>query len=209
MSKSISEGAISPSLRSKRQRMFHGSVKMRKLMVVLLVFLAGCATWQKTGGPFAGPGYSLLLPEGWILNGRQPQNLVVTKEGPQLQSIIVEVFVLDIKKDDAKNKKLFKKGMLPQEAAEVVIDVLQSDRSIPQFAVIENAPVRINGREGFRLVYTNKRNNLRYKSVYYGILHGEKFIRISYSAPLRHYFEKDIAVFEEVVRSFKLTETKS
>lgn len=181
---------------------------MRKLSIIILilVLLTGCAGWKKTGGPFAGAGYSLNLPEGWMMSGK-PGNLTVTKDGWLLQNIIV--LVIDINKQDSKAKKPLKRGMLPQEASEVIVDLMQSDQGIAQFTVMENTPLTIGGAEGFRLVYTYLRNKLRYKSVYYGILRGEKFYRISYAAPVRHYFEKDVAAFEEIVRSFKLSDATS
>lgn len=176
---------------------------MRKMSIILLLaVLTGCAVWQKTGGSFAGAGFSLDLPEGWMMSGK-PDNLTVTRDGRLLQSIIV--LAIDINKQDSKAKKAFKKGMLPQEASEVIVDLMQNDHGIAQFTVTENTPLTIGGAEGFRLTYTYLRSKVRYKSVYYGVLRGEKFYRVSYTAPVRHYFEKDVAAFEEIVRSFKLT----
>jgi hypothetical protein len=119
------------------------------------------------------------------------------------------VRVVDITKYEKEAKKTLKKNMLPQEAAEEVLDIMRSDKSVGQFMVVENTPAEIGGREGFRLVYTYKNDEVRYRSVYYGLLQGEKFYRISYAAPVRYYFDKDAAVFEEIVKSFKLTGTSA
>jgi hypothetical protein len=35
------------------------------------------------------------------------------------------------------------------------------------------------------------------------------FHRISYSAPVRYYFSKDVAAFEKIVKSFTVAEEKS
>ncbi len=51
-------------------------------------------------------------------------------------------------------KKKFEKGMLPQEAAEVVIDNLRSNPNILNQNVVENKPVQIGGHPGFKIVYT-------------------------------------------------------
>ena len=176
---------------------------MRKWAVVLLVILAGCAVWQQTGGLFSGAGYTLDLPKGWMAS-RNPKNLNVTRDGQPLQNIYINV--TDITKQDKEDKKILQKSMLPQEAAQLMIDSMSSDKSVGQFRVVENTPARIGGVDGFRLVYTYRRGDVRYKSIYYGLLQGEKFYRISYSAPVRYYFDKDIAAFEEIVRSLKLTE---
>jgi hypothetical protein len=39
------------------------------------------------------------------------------------------------------------------------------------------------------------------------VIQGERFYGIRYSAPQRHYFDKDLKIFETVLRSFKLNKT--
>ncbi len=179
---------------------------MRKWIVVLLVFMAGCAVWQQTGGPFSGAGYTLDLPKGWMAS-KNTKNMRITRDGLALQQI--HVLIADITKQDKDAKKRLKKGMLPQEVAEGILDVMRSDKRLGQFTLVENAPAQIGGREGFRLVYTYRNEKVRYRTVYYGLLQDEKFYRISYTAPVRYYFDKDVAAFEEIVKSFKLTETSA
>lgn len=173
------------------------------LIVLLLVFIAGCAGWQKAGGLYTGEAYSLNLPEGWMYFGKS--GMYVTKDGESLQQIYI--VSTDINKFEAEKKKL-QKGMLPQEAAEVILDIIKSDKRLGQLAVLENQPAQLGGMEGFRLVYTYRAGKLRYKSVYYGALQGETFYRISYNAPVRYYFDRDFAVFEEIVKSFRPVEKK-
>jgi hypothetical protein len=184
-----------------------GGRVMRKWVVVLLVFMAGCAVWQQTGGPFSGAGYTLDLPKGWMAS-KNTKNMGITRDGLALQQIRVRIADIT-KQDDEDAKKILKKGMLPQEAAERVLDIMRSDKSLSQFTLVENAPAQIGGREGFRLVYTYRNDPVRYRTVYYGLLQGETFYRISYTAPVRYYFDKDVAVFEAIVKSFKLTGTSA
>lgn len=179
---------------------------MKRWLIVLLTLLTGCAAWQQTGGPFKGAGYTLDMPKGWMAT-RDPKHLYVTKDGPALQQMYV--FVGDIAEQGKNAKKTLKKGMLPQELAESVLDIMRSDKRLGQFTVVENAPAQLGGRDGFRLVYTYKSDKVRYRTVYYGMLQGDTFFRISYSAPVRYYFDKDVTVFEEIVKSFKLAEAKS
>jgi hypothetical protein len=176
---------------------------MKKWFLVLLVLLSGCAVWHPTGGPFMGAGYSLDLPTGWMAS-TDPKSLVITKDGETLQQIYV--YVGDISKQDKDAKKILKKGMLPQEAAEVILDLKRSDQSLSQFTVVENLPAQLGGNEGFRMVYTYRQNKVRYKIVSYGMLQGERFYRITYTAPVRFYFDKDVSAFEEIVKSFKMVE---
>lgn len=45
-----------------------------------------------------------------------------------------------------------------------------------------------------------------YRSIYCGFVLGEWFYGISYTAALRHYFERDAAAFESALQSFQLVE---
>lgn len=63
------------------------------------------------------------------------------------------------------------------------------------------------GLPGFKLVYTFKtENGLRLKRVHYGVLVRDRVYRVQYQAPARYYFEKDLATFERVRESFKVTD---
>ncbi|MBI5142765.1 MAG: hypothetical protein HZA20_11345 [Nitrospirae bacterium] len=176
---------------------------MKKLIIVLVTFIAGCAVWQQTGGPFTGAGYTLDLPQGWMAT-KNPKHMYITKDGLPLQQIYM--FTGDITEMGKGAKKTLKKGMLPQEVAEFFLDVFRSDKSLGQFTVIENAPAQLAGKDGFKLVNTYKSNAVRYREIYYGLLEGNTFYAISYNAPVRYYFDKDAAAFEEIVKSFRLVE---
>lgn len=113
---------------------------------------------------------------------------------------------LTLKKDA---KKVLKANMLPQEVADFILDILRSDKKLSQFTLVKNEPAQLGGKDGFRLVYTFMINKVRYRNIYYGMLQDKTFYRISYSAPVRYYFDKDVAAFEKIVGSFKLVEEKS
>jgi len=178
---------------------------MSRWVIVLLAFVAGCAVWQQTGGPYKGAGYTVDLPTGWMAT-KDPKDLVITRDGPALQQVYV--FIRDIADQSKDAKKIVRKGMLPQEVSETILDILRTNKSLVQFTVVDNEPAQIGGREGFRLVYTYLNGKVRYRCIYYGMLQGETFYRISYSAPVRYYFDKDAAAFEGIVKSFKLVEEK-
>jgi hypothetical protein len=180
---------------------------MRTWAAVLLVLLTGCAVWHPIGGPYRGAGYTLDLPKGWMAITKDPKSILVSKDGPALQQ--VRVFTRDLAEQSEEVKKRITKGMLPQEVAESLLDRMRSDKSMAQFTVVENEPALLGGKEGFRLVFTYKSDKVRYRCIYYGLLDGETFYRVSYAAPVRYYFDKDAAAFEEIVKSFKVAEEKS
>lgn len=149
-------------------------------------------------------GYRVQLPQGWVRYTQdRDQDLLVTRDGPQLQLIFIERVPVD--QPLRNTKKRLAKGMIPQEAAEVLLDNMASNDKITAFAVKENAPARLAGKPGFKATVTYKtRDGLGMRSIVYGTLAGESLYVVRYMAPQRHYFEKDLAAFEKVARSFAL-----
>ena len=95
--------------------------------------------------------------------------------------------------------------MLPQEAAQVIVDEISCDQSVLDFQMMENTPARVNEYEGFRILFTYKnRDGLTFKTAYYGFLIGDRFYSARYNAVQRYYFEKDRAAFEKVLQSLRL-----
>lgn len=179
---------------------------MKRLLFASLVImlLAGCAPWIRTGGPYTAGAQNVTvnLPDGWMRMNTD-EFVFVTRDGGLLQNILIEAFHVD--ETLANTKKKLRKGMLPLEACEVIIDNNSSDQDITSFEVKENKSARIGGHQGFRAVFAYKnRNGLKIKSVYYGFMDGEWFYGIRYTAPQRHYFDKDIKTFEKVVASLRL-----
>jgi hypothetical protein len=178
---------------------------MKKLIIlILLLFFPACAPWIKAGGSYESPAhtFSVDIPDGWMRLDTDSY-LLVSKEGPFLQYVLVQDRYLD--KPFRHTKKKMKKGMLPQEAAEVVLDEITSDQSVLDFEVLENVPAKKNGQDGFRVLFTyTNRDGLKLKTVYYGFLSAERFYSIRYTAAKRYYFLKEIPIFDQLLNSFKL-----
>lgn len=180
---------------------------MKRYLLIVLLFVVGCAAWVKVGGLYKSKphNFSVELPSGWMrLNTRD--RLYITRDGVLLQNIMIER--LNIEKPLEHTKKKFSKDMLPQEVAEVVLDNISSDQTVLNFEVVENIPARISGFPGFRVVFTYKnKDGLRLKSICYGFVTNEWFYGIRYTAAHRYYFDKDLKTFERVFESFKLIKT--
>jgi hypothetical protein len=179
---------------------------MKRLMLLaLVVFLTGCAgPWAQVGGIYNSPDkeYSVDLPNGWM-KANSSDLLYITRDGILLQNIIIKK--MSISEELAHSKKKFRKDMLPQEQAELIIDDFISNPSLVNFTVLENSPATIDGHKGFRLVFTYKnQDGLREKSTFSGFLSQDWFYFIRYTAAARYYYDKDYASYEQVLKSFRL-----
>ena len=182
---------------------------IKKFSWLLLFLITACAPWLPVGGPYESPchRFSVVLPEKWM-KLRAEHDLLLSKDGPFLQYVLIQERPID--RPFGHTRKTLHRGMLAQEAAQLIIDEISSDRSVNDFRVIQNRPARINGHSGFELVFTHKnRDGLVFKTRYYGIIAGDWFYAIRYNAAERHYFEKDIQTFESILSSFELREKKT
>ena len=95
--------------------------------------------------------------------------------------------------------------MLPQEAAEIVIQNFRSNSTIMNQQVLENNPAVIGGYPGFKIAMAfQTRQGLTKQSILYGFLSGDSYYEILYEAAKRFYFSKDVSDFEKVKETFKL-----
>jgi len=188
---------------------------MRKFLpgVLVLCLVAGCATprWAYTPGEYrrdAG-NFVVSIPEGWFVwQNPEIAKVTITRDGIPLQQILIGR--VGIKDSLPNTKRKFESGMLPQETAEIVRDAFASDKHLSNFQLLENVPASVNGHPGFRLTFSARdAGGLREKSVIYGFLSGEWFYFLRFTAAERHYFDRDLETFEQVVRSFRLVPGKS
>ena len=180
---------------------------MKKILLFILILSMGCAPWVQVGGLYKmeSHNYSVELPQGWMRWNKGDQ-LLITRDGVPLQNI--QIVRQNIDEPLKHTKKKLSKTMLPQEAAEVILDNVASNNDISEFAIVENTPLTINGMSGFKAIYSYKtKDGLKVKSVYCGVIQDQWFYGINYNAPERHYFDKDIKTFENVLESFKLIKT--
>ncbi len=187
---------------------------MRKLLpgLLALCLLAGCATprWTYTPGEYrrdAG-NFVISIPEGWFVwQNPDLAKVTITRDGLPLQQILVGRVAIQDPLPNTKRK--FEPGMLPQEMAEIVRDGFASAKNLRNFRLIENVPASVATHPGFRLIFSARdAGGLREKNVFYGFLSGEWFYYLRFTAAERHYFDRDLETFEEVVRSFRLVPGK-
>jgi hypothetical protein len=174
------------------------------LAAVLAVACASGPRWVASQGTFAplSGRYTIEFPQGWMRLGDR-DTVVASRDGLFLQRI--DVFQHETGKPLGGTRKVVSPGMLPQEVAEVVQDALASSPAMQSVSVLSSAPASLDGRPAFKLLVAYKhRDGLRMRSVIYGALVGESLYELSYSAPERHYFDRDLQSFEQVRSTFRI-----
>ena len=184
---------------------------MKKILALLisLFLISGCASvaQERSLKNLPDNAFSVEIPEGWW-KPKHIDKYLITKDGVFLQYVLIQQ--RPINRPYRNTKKKLNIGMLPQEAAGVIIDEIASDRRIYNFNIIENAPAIIDGREGFKILFTYKdKKGSTFKTLYFGFISGDSFYNLRYNAATRYYFEKDIAVFEKILSSFKVVKGKA
>ena len=103
--------------------------------IILFLFVAGCMACAHTGGMSkpASYSFSIDIPAGWRKIDNN-QYLLVTKENPFLQYIMVQN--RPISRSFRNTKKKIRKEMLPEEAAQIIIDELISDQNLVNFFIL-------------------------------------------------------------------------
>ena len=170
----------------------------------MFVFAAGFAACTHTGGVSKPASYSFTIdiPEGWrkIDNNRY---LFVTKESPFLQYIMVQN--RPIGRSFRHTKKKIQRDMIPEEAAQIIIDELISDQNLINLMILANTPATIQENEGFKILYTYSDSEGQvYKTLYYGFIKEDTFFNLRFTAAERIYFQRDIGDFRNVLNTFQI-----
>ena len=188
---------------------------MRKLIPALSALpflLAGCQIWQPGGTVYTAEknAFSLAVPAGWNFTTKavpaRNADLFATKDGIYLQRLFVDHHL--IKDPLPHSKRTITAQMSAFEIAEALVDDVRSNHDLLHFEVNENTPATVGGQPGFKLLlqYQNA-DRLRLTELRYGALVGDRVYFLRFVAPSRHYFERDVAAFEEAARSFRLNKS--
>jgi hypothetical protein len=181
--------------------------KRTVVFAALAVLVAvGCAPWQyigKEGMTWQRRPFTGTLPLGWVKMGT---NLLwLTKNGSALEAIQITRFAVD--KELPTSKKKFVAGILPQEAAQIVIDEFTLDKTINNFLVVENVPATLSGMPAFKLVATfDNQDGKKSRSIIYGFVLGKWFYEVRYIAAQQHYFNLSVKDFEAFVNGLQVEE---
>jgi hypothetical protein len=127
----------------------------------------------------------------------------LTRDGLLLQQI--SIGRIPVTEELPNTKRKLAQGMIPLEAAEVMISDIRSNSNLRNQDIIENAPASVGGYPGFKLHYTYRtEEELKVEGLFYGALVGNWLYYVLYEAPAQHYFSKDLRLFETTRSSFQI-----
>jgi hypothetical protein len=172
--------------------------------IILAALLASCA---HAGGSKPAYTFNATVPEGWRTIATEEPMLFMTREHGYKQFVLIRERPLS--EPFQFTKKTMRPDMMPEEAAQIIINEILADPNIRNFSVTENIPARIDGHNGFRLafVYTDLDGYI-FKTIYYGCIKDSTFYNIRYGASQDDYFKNDLKTFEGVLASLKLPPAK-
>jgi hypothetical protein len=177
-------------------------MKNRLILLAIIVMIAGCAGWKAVDGGIHSETYRVEVPNGWMKYDAGAY-VMISRDGPYLQYVLFQERPLE--RPFLNARKRLTADMLPQEAAQIIIDDLSSDPMVANFTVIENVPAVIDDHDGFRLLFRySDPKGLTLKTAYYGFIQGQIYYSLRFTAPQRYYFDNDIDVFESMLSKFHL-----
>ena len=176
-------------------------------LLLATISLGGCQlpTWQSGGGTHTSVvgDFTVNVPPAWMFMER-PVAFVATNDGLLLQRAGISRHDLALPLPYSKRK--LAPTLTALELAEAVADDMRADRAFLGLEITELLPAEVSGHTGFKLKMAfHDSDGLRYTQLLYGCMTDAKLYLLHYRAPTRHYFERDAAAFDELVRSFHLT----
>lgn len=142
---------------------------------------------------------TLQIPDGWMV-ATFSEGLFTTRHGLELESIHVRRWprTTEVKGTG----RSIEDGALPSEVAEISLDSRRLDDGVGGLEVVSNAPVRVDGRDCYRIDYRfREESGLRIRTVETGCVVEKWIYRFEYRAAAQHYFDAGLPAYEELVAS--------
>jgi hypothetical protein len=179
------------------------SIHLSLLCLFSMTLMAACGSlWKKSGGDICTQQWRAEIPQAWMRLDADDYT-IFSKDGPHRQYILIQTRPLE--RPYRNLNRRIEEHMLPHEAAQIIIDDLRADTAIRHLEIEENRPVMIDGRLGFKLSYHYQDNQDAVQQTHlYGIISKPYLISLRYNAERQRYFKKNLADFENVLKSFRL-----
>lgn len=169
-----------------------------------MLLVSGCAGWTPSGGLYEDRArhFSVLLPDGWFMNDRDSA-LFLTRNGPELQYMFVQTQPLG--KPLIYTRKNLYAGMTGLEMAEYFLEHNSFNQRLGSMKASEISTGQMFGFPGFKMEGTYENTDgLTHGFIYYGFMTEELYYGVSYTAPERVYYNKDLEQFKQFFSSFRI-----
>jgi hypothetical protein len=178
-------------------------------LTLLTLLLAACAgQWtyvrDQESRHISSGRYDLTLPAHWVMLQRG-DSLIVSRDGPDLQKIVLTTRPLD--EAFPKIKQHASRDALPSDLSAHFIAELRAEdeQGLPSLKVEEEGPATLAGHPGFRVRASySTGDGVRYHLLAYGAADDKGYVQLFYTAPAIHYFERNLADFEALRASLRL-----
>jgi hypothetical protein len=191
-------------------------LKTRQFALGLALLLAATNAWSGIKVAVAGKAfesksgsYAIEFPAGWKYDS-YGMNCAASRDGFNLNAVAVEI---------RKHKNAFKaikknssEQSLPQELAEDFVANMKAAGGNEGIEVLENDPVDLAGKPGFRLHLKYRVlidvGALDYEHIIVGAVTPKGLLLVGYRAPSLHYFAAQRTAFDAALASFRFASAK-
>lgn len=181
----------------------------RVLALALLgASLSACAPWQRIDPADRSAArrddYTLQLPAGWVKRSADSNDIFVTRDGPALNTILVNRQPHDRKLP--RTQRTTAADMLPHELGELAIAEWRRSEATANLEVLGNTPATVGGRHAVRVHvrYRNERG-LPIERLMVALVDARGRLSFLYEAPAIVYFQRGLADFEAMVASVRFS----
>jgi len=184
---------------------FVGAIPFIFLSLILTSSQASGEGWLKLGGRYVAVGkLELKVPMDWRITQGFENQLLLTRNGTSLQLIVIGR--APIEEALSHTKKRLSARMLPDAITDIVLDNFRENPAITNFRPLEIGTALFAGFNAPRIVYSYEGDeNVKKMGIYSALLIDDWYYFLQYQAPTRHYFQRDQASFDDVLKSLIVT----
>jgi len=171
-------------------------MKTVALLTTTLLVLAGCAPEPPASETYASPpeGFSVTYPSDWNKEtGGYGMNLSLTAPGQADPNVFRDVVFVRVESLP---------GAMPLDDF-FAVKVARGKEVMPDYKEIEKDPVRLNGQDARRLVWSYTHNETPVQSMAYFLVSGARGYMIAGSAQVERFSPRRPA-FEAIMATFKV-----
>jgi hypothetical protein len=181
------------------------SLRHALALSLIMATLSACApTWKHVDQAIQlesiHEDYTLQLPLGWVKRGSDSADLLVTRDGPALNYILVNRQPHERKLP--KTKRETRADMLPHELAELAVAEWKSTEATANLEVLASEPAMLGGKPAARvhIRYKNQRG-LPIERILVAMVDSKGRLFMVFEAPSIVYFARGLPAFEAMVAS--------